>query len=202
ITVSFSGTDGTSGVDSCSAARTYSSPDSASASVSGTCTDKAGNVGTAAFGLSYDSTPPTGVTAVPARSPDSSGWDNHAIGVALTGHDDASGISSCTQTSYSSPDDGSASVSGTCVDVAGNVSASVTFGLQYDSTGPSVSATPARGADANGWYNHALSVSYSGTDATSGGVSCVSARTYSGPDDATASVTGSRTDKARNTTSR
>ncbi|MGN6431107.1 MAG: hypothetical protein ACTHNB_10320 [Gaiellaceae bacterium] len=142
------------------------------------------------------------MTAVPARAPDSNGWYNHALGVSFTGTDGTSGISSCTQTSYSSPDNGSASVAGTCVDVAGNVSASTTFGLQYDSTGPSVTATPARGADANGWYNHALSVSYSGTDATSGGVSCVSARTYSGPDDAAASVTGSCTDKAGNSTSR
>jgi hypothetical protein len=142
------------------------------------------------------------VAAVPARAPDSNGWYNHALGVSFTGTDATSGIAGCTQTAYSGPDDVSASVAGTCVDVAGNVTGSTTFGLQYDAAGPSVTATPARGADANGWYNHALSVSYSGTDATSGGVSCVSARTYSGPDDATASVTGSCTDKAGNTTSK
>ena len=202
LSVSFSGTDGASGVASCSATKTYSSPDSASASVTGSCTDKAGNVGTAAFGLQYDATAPTGVTAVPARLPDSSGWYNHALGVSFTGTDATSGIGACTKTAYSGPDDGSASVAGTCTDVAGNISASTMFGLQYDATGPTVAATPARGADANGWYNHALSVSYSGTDAFSGGVSCVSARTYSGPDDATASVTGSCTDKAGNTTSK
>src|SRR5436190_12082122 len=202
LSVSFSGTDGTSGVNSCSATKTYASPDSASASVGGTCMDKAGNVGTASFGLQYDATAPTGVTAVPARAPDANGWYNHALGVSFTGADATSGVAGCTQTAYSGPDNGSASVAGTCVDVAGNVSGSTTFGLQYDAAGPSVTATPARGADANGWYNHALSVSYSGTDATSGGVSCVSARTYSGPDDATASVTGSCTDKAGNTTSK
>ena len=44
--VSFSGTDATSGVASCSAS-TYAGPDSASAQVPGTCTDVAGNVGSA-----------------------------------------------------------------------------------------------------------------------------------------------------------
>src|SRR5436190_586661 len=151
--------------------------------------------------VKIDKTPPTS-TAAPSRPADSNGWYNHTLGISCSGTDATSGISACTQAGYSGPDDGSASVAGTCVDVAGNVSASTTFGLQYDAAGPSVTATPARGADANGWYNHSLSVSYSGTDATSGGVSCVSARTYSGPDDATASVTGSCTDKAGNTTSR
>jgi hypothetical protein len=203
VSVSFSGTDATSGIDSCSSAKTYSSPDSASASVTGSCTDKAGNVGGAAsFGLKYDATAPAGVTAVPARAPDSNGWYNHTLGVSFRGFDGTSGIAGCTQTSYSGPDDGSASVAGTCVDLAGNVSASATFGLEYDAHGPSVTATPSRGNDANGWYNHAVSVSFSGTDAVSGGASCVPPLSYSGPDDAAASVTGSCTDKAGNTTSR
>jgi hypothetical protein len=201
VSVSFSGTDATSGISSCSSAKTYASPDSASASVTGSCTDNAGNVGTASFGLKYDATAPTGVTAVPARAADSNGWYNHTLVVSFRGSDSMSGIASCTQTSYSGPDDGSASVAGTCVDAAGNVSASATFGLEYDAHGPSVTATPSRGADANGWYNHALSVSFSGTDAVSGGVSCVSPLSYSGPDDAAASDTGSCTDKAGNTTS-
>jgi hypothetical protein len=57
VGVSFSGTDATSGVASCSAS-TYAGPDSAGAQVSGTCTDLAGNVGSGTFGLAYDATPP------------------------------------------------------------------------------------------------------------------------------------------------
>jgi hypothetical protein len=57
VGVSFSGTDATSGVASCSAA-TYSGPDSASAQVAGTCTDAAGNVGSGTLALAYDATPP------------------------------------------------------------------------------------------------------------------------------------------------
>jgi hypothetical protein len=58
LTVSFAGSDVTSGIASCSSA-SYSGPDSASASVAGSCSDKAGNVGAASQPLKYDSTPPT-----------------------------------------------------------------------------------------------------------------------------------------------
>jgi hypothetical protein len=58
LTVSFSGSDGTSGVAGCSSAA-YGGPDNGNAAVSGTCTDNAGNVGTAAFSFKYDATPPT-----------------------------------------------------------------------------------------------------------------------------------------------
>ena len=58
LTVSFSGTDGTAGIEACSSLG-YSGPDNATASVAGACRDKAGNVGTAAVSLKYDATAPT-----------------------------------------------------------------------------------------------------------------------------------------------
>jgi hypothetical protein len=58
VSFTFDGTDATSGIAACSSI-TYSGPDSKSASVTGTCTDKAGNVGHAVSRFSYDSTPPT-----------------------------------------------------------------------------------------------------------------------------------------------
>ena len=76
-----------------------------------------------------------------------------------------------------------ASVSGSCRDVAGNTTVEA-FALSYDATGPVVTATPGRAPDSNGWYNHALLVTFSGTDATSGVDTCVPPQTYSGPDDA------------------
>ena len=57
VNVSFSGSDATSGVASCSAA-TYAGPDGAGVSVTGTCQDVAGNVGSGSFSLNYDATPP------------------------------------------------------------------------------------------------------------------------------------------------
>src|SRR6185295_16321783 len=58
LPVAFTGTDATSGVDSCVPAQTYSGPDSQNASISGTCQDRAGNVGSRAFALSYDANGP------------------------------------------------------------------------------------------------------------------------------------------------
>jgi hypothetical protein len=59
LQIAFEGTDATSGLEACTSA-SYAGPDSASATVNGTCTDKAGNVSQAgAFGLRYDTTAPT-----------------------------------------------------------------------------------------------------------------------------------------------
>jgi hypothetical protein len=202
LSVGFSGADATSGVDSCVPAQTYSGPDSQNASVTGTCQDRAGNVGSRAFGLSYDATAPHVTGANPSRGPDHGGWYNHTLSITFTGADVTSGIDSCTQTSYSGPDDQTASVNGTCRDRAGNTSSPGSFGFQYDETAPTVTATPARPPDSNGWYNHPLLVGFSGADATSGVDSCVPAQTYSGPDSQNASVTGTCQDRAGNVGSR
>ena len=44
--------------------------------------------------------------------------------------------------------------------------------ISRDATPPTVTVVPARGPDANGWYNHALTVSFTGSDATSGIDAC------------------------------
>ena len=139
----------------------------------------------------------TGASA--SRCPDRNGWYNHTLSIAFAGADATSGIDTCTQTSYSGPDSANASVSGTCRDRAANTSASSPFNFQYDETGPIVTATPSRNPDSNGWYNHALTVGFSGTDPTSGIDSCVPPQGYSGPDNANASVSGSCIDRAGNT---
>jgi hypothetical protein len=58
----FSGTDPTAGIAACSTVG-YGGPDGAPASVSGACTDSAGNVGSGLFSFKYDATPP-GVSAL------------------------------------------------------------------------------------------------------------------------------------------
>jgi hypothetical protein len=70
--------------------------------------------------------------------------------------------------------------------------------LMIDNTPPTgVSASAARGPDANGWYNHAFAINWTGTDATSGVASCNSL-TYSGPDSGAAGISGGCTDVAGN----
>lgn len=155
LTYSFTGTDALSGLAGCSPA-TYAGPDGEAASVAGTCGDKAGNVGTRSFGLRYDATPPA-VSADPGRAPDANGWYNHELAVRFTGTDGASGVDSCTSTSYGGPDSEQVSVAGSCHDRAGNTGAG-SFGLKYDATPPvlsDVSVATGDGVDALSWKSTA-----------------------------------------------
>jgi hypothetical protein len=198
LTVSFGGTDATAGIDACDVPQSYSGPDSLSASVSGSCIDRAGNRTANSFVLGYDATAPQVIGASAARPPDANGWYHAPLALTFQGTDATSGVQTCTNVTYGGPDNAAASVTGSCRDRAGNQSGSTAFGLKYDGTAPQVTAAPARGADANGWYNHPLTVSFTGGDATSGIDSCVAAKSYSGPDNASAAVAGTCLDKAGN----
>ena len=79
----------------------------------------------------------------------------------------------------------------------GDVTTRVT--IRRDATAPTVTAVPARSADANGWYNNPLTVTFSGSDPMSGIDACSQA-TYAGPDNPNAAVTGSCRDRAGNVT--
>ena len=198
LTVSFAATDATSGLASCPAPKDYAGPDNGSASVTGTCLDVAGNAATPSLLLKYDATAPQ-ANATASRPADFGGWFNHALTVNFAATDATSGVASCpAPKSYSGPDDAAASVGGTCLDVAGNP-ATPSLALKYDATAPQATATPARPANGNGWYNAPVPVGFAGTDATAGLASCDALKTYSGPDSALAAVVGSCQDRAGNT---
>jgi large repetitive protein len=201
VTISFAATDGISGVAGCPSPIAYSSPDSGAASVSGTCSDNAGNTTTRAHALKYDGTAPA-ATPVPRRNPNANGWYNAAVTVDYHGTDGTSGVDTCSTPSYSGPDDDTASVSGTCTDKAGNVSPAVAFAIKYDETDPVVTTSADRAPNGNGWYTAPVTVSFAATDDTSGVAACPSPVRYSTPDSAGASVSGSCTDKAGNSASR
>jgi len=86
----------------------------------------------------------------------------------------------------------------TCVAIGpGGRTEITTHAIRIDATPPTVSGRASRSADVNGWYNHAVSVGFSGSDAMSGVSSC-SATNYKGPDNAAAVVPGTCTDAAGN----
>jgi hypothetical protein len=86
-----------------------------------------------------------------------------------------------------------------CTDGAGNTGTG-SKSFQYDGTAPTVTVTPDRLADHNGWYNHAVVFSAAATNnGPSGAGSCDADETYSGPDSASASVLMDCTDGAGNT---
>jgi hypothetical protein len=145
-----------------------------------------------------DTDAPLVTSGAPDRAPDGGGWYRAPVTITFSGNDTTSGIASCTSATYSGPDSGSASVSGTCRDNAGNTSAPATFGLRYDTTPPSVAATPSRRPDANGWYSHPVDVAFTGSDGGSGVSSCTPPATYSGPDSSKVDVSGGCVDAAGN----
>jgi hypothetical protein len=144
-----------------------------------------------------DGSPP-GVRIEVQRGPDNDGWYNHPVRFEFSGDEGLSGIAGCSPAAtYSGPDSGTATVSGNCTDGAGNTgSASVSF--RYDGTAPAVEGKPDRGPDANGWYNRAVTFTFTGTDPVSGVHICTNPVAYSGPDTPKTSVTGKCQDKAAN----
>jgi hypothetical protein len=133
VPVSFAGDDGTSGVASCTSG-TYGGPDGADVTVSGSCTDRAGNVGSGSSHIKYDATPPT-ASATPDRKPDRNGWYNHPVTVSFSATD-VSGVACNPPAVYKGPAADPAKVSGKCQDGAGHTSADAVLALRYDATPP------------------------------------------------------------------
>jgi hypothetical protein len=120
VTLLLNGTDPLSGLASCQAP-VYSGPDKTNASLTGTCTDNAGNASAAgSISFDYDATAPTVTGAAADRSPDHNGWYNHPVTFNFRGTDKLSGIAGCSSVTYSGPVDSTATVRGTCTDQAGN----------------------------------------------------------------------------------
>ncbi|MFY9587859.1 MAG: PxKF domain-containing protein [Actinomycetota bacterium] len=194
-----SATDDLSGVASCTAPQTYSGPDADDASLSGTCTDAAGNTSTpASMSFDYDATGP--VAAIAADRPaDSNGWYNHSLIGTTTATDNLSGVASCSgPQTYSGPDTATGSLSGSCTDNAGNASNTASLSFKYDATAPVAGIAADRDPDANGWYNHKLTATTTATDNLSGVATCSDPQDYEGPDTASGSLSGSCSDNAGN----
>jgi hypothetical protein len=152
---------------------------------------------TASVRLWIDTKPPSIAVPVAQRGPDSNGWYNHAVNASWSGSDGNSGIAGCDTKTYSGPDGANASISGGCQDVAGN-RASRALPLSYDASPPQITgANPDRVPDFGNWFLNPVTLTFAGSDATSGVARCDQVA-YSGPDGAQAGVTGGCTDKAGN----
>jgi hypothetical protein len=152
VAATFSAQDSVSGLAGCSSP-SYEGADSPTASLTGTCTDAAGNAVSASVSIKYDATPPS-VTPAPERAPDHRGWYRKPVTISFAGADTTSGIASCTApTRYAGPDREQAAVVGSCRDHAGNA-AEAKAGFPYDATAPKLarlSADLASGVARVGW---------------------------------------------------
>ncbi|WP_350275674.1 PxKF domain-containing protein [Kribbella sp. HUAS MG21] len=218
VTVAFlcadsnSGGQAASGIASCVADGTTPPSNSktvpAGSTVTGTATDKAGNVSTSSMTVAAaDATAPTIEHSV-APAPNAAGWNNAdaTVSFACTDNEGGSGIASCvadgtspasTSKTVSAETDGTV-VGGTATDNAGNkATRSVT--VKLDETVPSVVASKDRASNAAGWYDADVTVSFACADALSGVASCPAPKVLT--EGANQSATGSGTDNAGNTES-
>ncbi|HEY2601105.1 MAG TPA: hypothetical protein VGI67_06080 [Thermoleophilaceae bacterium] len=145
VSFAFTGNDATSGLGPCTTTAPYTGPNSATATVSGSCADNASNVTSGSATFKYDDAAPKVTDMNTSRSPDQNGWFNHAVTLSFKGTDATSGIGSCPDQTFSGPSNGRVTITGTCADKAGNVG-SATFSLPFDNTPPdAVGVKVARG---------------------------------------------------------
>jgi hypothetical protein len=153
-------------------------------------------VAPSAGGVPNDESPPS-ITPVYSPSLPSTGWYRGNVTLNWTISDPQSPWTSsgCDAKTYSTDTPGT-KVTCSASSAGGDSSSSVW--IRIDKTAPTVTVTPSRVADANGWYNHALTVGFSATDVTSGVVACSPAVQYAGPDNPLATAVGSCSDTAGN----
>jgi hypothetical protein len=123
------------------------------------------SVGQSFLIASADLTPPV-LTATQNPSPNSAGWNNSDVTVTWTCTDVGSGVDPAA----SSLGDGVMTASGTaeasCTDLAGNT-VSESHAVFIDKTAPVLTATQSPSANASGWNNADVTVSWNCTDVDS-----------------------------------
>jgi hypothetical protein len=160
------------------------------------CTGQSQNPAGATFVL--DNTGPT-VTAALSPTPNAAGWANTNVTVTWSATDTGAGVATGPTPATSSV---TASTAGTtetssATDRLGNAaSGSVT--VKLDKTAPTISGSRSPPANANGWNNTDVTVSFICSDAMSGIKSCTGTTTLAG-NGANQSRVGTATDNADNT---
>ncbi|WP_270888869.1 OmpL47-type beta-barrel domain-containing protein [Pedococcus sp. 5OH_020] len=163
-------------------------------------TDKAGNVeGATTVVVLIDKSNPT-ITHKLSPVANGNGWNNADVTVTFTCADqaDLSGIATCTAPQKVTTEGKGHKVDGTATDKAGNT-ATDTATVNLDKTAPVITGAPDRKANTAGWYDHDVTVSFSGTDALSG-IDTVTGPQHLG-EGAGQTVTGTAIDSAGNSDS-
>jgi hypothetical protein len=130
--------------------------------------------------------------ALPGGACDQSGaWQTSPL--TVTWHVDPVPLTStgCVSQTYTDV----ASVVSCSVSWAPSGSASISFPLNVETSSPSATAVPDRPPDADGWYNHPVTLTLSGS-AFSGIASCTPPQSYGGPATTSTALGGTCTDNA------
>ena len=171
MTVTWSCNDAVSGVLVSSDSATVGSEGAAQSAI-GTCRDRADHVTTdTVTGINVDLTPP--VIALGNRAPaaNTAGWNNSPVTVTWSCTDAVSGVLAASDTAAVGGEGAAQSAVGTCRNNADHVATDTVTGINIDTTAPAIaldSRTPA--ANAAGWNNTAVAITWTCTDVLSGAV--------------------------------
>ena len=173
----------------------------ANQSLTGTCTDGAGNTASATeTNINIDQIAPT--TTFVSRDPAGDGWTNKDVVVTWSCTDGGSGVVSPTVTATIDSDGADNTATGTCRDLAGNESSASEGNIKVDKTPPTITFVEKTPANTNGWNNDTVTVEWACTDAVNGsGVVASSVTKELTNEGADQSAKGSCTDNAGNTAS-
>jgi hypothetical protein len=200
VTITWNCADQLSGPRQPTVSRTLST-DGANQSVTGTCIDVAGNTASASVTVNLDKTAPQ-ITGQPTPAVPAGGWYNGPVSVAFTCTDALSGIASGSPQGNTTltADTAGASVNGTCTDQAGNTATATVGPIRIDTAPPVITLSNRPAANANGWYNSDVTITWTCADQASGPRQASVSRTVS-TEGANQSVAGTCTDVAGNTAS-
>jgi hypothetical protein len=166
-------------------------------SVRGTCTDHAGNtVSDSVTGIDVDLTEPRIEISRDPATGNAHGWSRAAITVTWTCTDGLSGTTD-DGGSVTVSEGADQSVTGTCTDLAGNTSEDEVTDIDVDTTDPVISIGRSPAANAAGWNNGDVTVTWTCTDALSGTIDAGGSTVL--VEGADQSAAGTCTDRAGNT---
>ena len=195
VTVSFTCTPSNSPITSCPSTQVVST-EGANQIITGTETDAAGNSNTAKVTLNIGKTPPT-IVPVISPAPNASGWNNSSVKVSFTCTSGTAPLATCPASQTVSTEGASQIVSGTVTDVAGN-STTIQVPLNIAIAPPTISAAASPAANANGWNNSDVTVTFTCTAAKAPIASCPPPQMVS-TQGANQEISGTAADVAGNT---
>ena len=175
--------------------------DTANGSVSGSCTDKAGNSAGQSYSYKYDGTAPGIHFEGQSPAKNANGWNNTNVTLSWTCSDATSGAAAPGDSASVTTEGTGQQATGHCADNAGNTSNSTDGNVNIDKTDPGISFTgqsPAK--NGNGWNNSDVTLSWSCSDALSGPVAAADSASVTS-EGQHQQKTGHCADKAGNTSS-
>ena len=132
--------------------------------------ESAGSSASESVTIKRDSTAPT-ISGSASPGANANGWNNSDVTVSYVASDGGSGIdggASDLGDDVLSTEAAGQSASGTAVDKAGNSSTATVGGINIDKTATTISGSASPEANANGWNNTDVTVSYTASDRLSG----------------------------------